>query len=200
MTSFSLQAIPEELQWEIAPVDWSLNDDDTLSINTGPKSDLFIAPDGRVSVDNSARALFIPQKDFLLSAKVKVDFASTFDAGVLMVYDNKKAWAKLCFEYSPQQQPMVVSVVNRDFSDDCNSVPIDGNEVYLRVAQKDRCFAFHFSTNGTFLHMVRFFSLGESENLRIGFSSQSPTGEGCRSEFSDIHYGPNTLTDNRNGE
>ena len=195
-----MQAIPEEIHWEIAPTDWTKKDGKLLSIDTGAKSDLFIAPDGSMSVNNSARALFAPQGDFLLSAKVKVDFASKFDAGVLMLYDNEKAWAKLCFEYSPQQKPMVVSVVNRDFSDDCNSVPIDGNEVYLRVSGRDRAFAFHFSTDGTFWHMVRFFSLGELQNLRIGFSSQSPTGQGCRSEFSEIHYGPNTLTDNRNGE
>ncbi|MCP4400360.1 MAG: DUF1349 domain-containing protein [bacterium] len=200
MTSFSLHAIPSELSFEVAPVDWNLNEEETLSITSGAETDLFTAPDGRVTIDNSARALFVPQEDFLLSAKVKVDFASQFDAGVLILYDTEKAWAKLCFEYSPQQQPMVVSVVNRDFSDDCNSVPVDGNEVYLRVSGKDRAFAFHFSTDGKFWHMVRFFSLGELQNLRIGFSSQSPTGQGCRSEFSEIHYGPNILTDNRNGE
>ena len=200
MTSVTLHAIPEVLQWEVTPVEWELGEENVLRIRSGAKTDLFTAPDKSVSVDNSARALFLPQKDFLLSAKVMVDFASTFDAGVLMVYESSKAWAKLCFEYSPQQQPMVVSVVNREFSDDCNSVPINGNEVYLRVSQKGQTFAFHFSTDGQFWHMVRYFSLGELKHVRIGFSSQSPTGEGCRSEFSDIHYGLNTLTDNRSGE
>lgn len=200
MTSFRLQAISAELQFEIAPVDWKLDEGDILSINTGPKTDTFIAPDGSVSYCNSARTLFVPQGDFLLSAKVKVEFASAFDAGVLMIFDNDTSWAKLCFECTPELQPMVVSVVNRDFSDDCNSVPIDGNEIYLRVGKTDRAFTFHFSTDGKFWQMVRFFSLGDLQNLRVGFSSQSPTGQGCRSEFSDIHYGPYTLTDRRNGE
>ena len=58
------------------------------------------------------------------------------------------SWAKLCFEYSPQREPMVVSVVTRGLSDDCNSFVVDGATVWLRIARVGSAFAFHASTDG----------------------------------------------------
>jgi hypothetical protein len=47
--------------------------------------------------------------------------------------------------------------------------------------------------------MVRYFTLGERQNLEIGFLSQSPTGEGCTSTFSEITMLPQLLSDIRLG-
>src|SRR5207342_974724 len=107
-------------------------------------------------------------------------------------------WAKLCFEYSPQHQPMIVSVVTRGVSDDCNSVVIGGREVYLRIAHTPRTTAFHYSLDGRYWQLVRYFTLGELHNLQVGFSSQSPTGQKCTAVFSKIHYRAGALKDNRN--
>jgi regulation of enolase protein 1 (concanavalin A-like superfamily) len=95
---------------------------------------------------------------------------------------------------------MVVSVVNRDVSDDCNSVVIAGSEVYLRVARTPRTLAFHYSTDGQFWHFVRYFSLGLTDVVRAGFSAQSPTGATCRAVFAEIAYRAGALADNRSGE
>ena len=62
-----------------------------------------------------------PEGDFQLSARVTVDFASTFDAGVLLLWIDERHWGKLCFEFSPAGEPMVVSVVCRGVSDDANA-------------------------------------------------------------------------------
>jgi hypothetical protein len=48
--------------------------------------------------------------------------------------------------------------------------------------------------------MVRYFTLGRLGALRIGFSSQSPTGRQCRAVFAEINYRAGTLADNRSGE
>jgi regulation of enolase protein 1 (concanavalin A-like superfamily) len=136
----------------------------------------------------------------LLSARVAVDFNSDFDAGVLRIHENDQLWAKLCFEFSPQRQPMVVSVVTRGLSDDCNSADIAGQVVYLRMAVTPQAIAFHYSLDGAFWHFVRYFTLGKLNAPRVGFSSQSPTGPGCRSVFSEIRYRPGTLSSNRSGE
>lgn len=48
--------------------------------------------------------------------------------------------------------------------------------------------------------MVRYFTLGNVENLRIGFEAQSPTGEGCTIDFSEITYRPDLLKGMRTGE
>ena len=76
--------------------------------------------------------------DFLLAARLKVSFASTFDAGALVLWQDERTFAKLAFEFSPQRQPLVVSVVTRGESDDCNSVAIDAGAVWLRVARLGR--------------------------------------------------------------
>ena len=201
MTAFTLPAIPEELQWKNDPLDWKVEPGPNLAILAGGNTDLFIDPAGTMAKDNAPAALFAPpDENFLLSARVTVQFASTFDAGVLQVRERDDLWAKLCFEYSPQGQPMIVSVVTRGTSDDCNSVPIAGQTVYLRMARNAQTFAFHYSLDGRYWHMVRYFTLGWLGALRVGFSSQSPTGQQCRAVFSEISYRAGTLTDNRSGE
>jgi len=201
MTKFSLPGIPGELEWKNTPLDWQVEHGNNLTIVAGEHTDWFIDPAGNYVKDNAPGALFAPpDASFLLSARVTVDFASTFDAGVLQLRGRDDLWAKLCFEYSPQGQPMIVSVVTRGVSDDCNSVPIEGQEIYLRIARSIPTIAFHYSRDGRYWHLVRYFTLGKLDNLRVGFSSQSPTGQKCRAVFSEISYRPGTLKDNRNGE
>lgn len=201
MTTFTVPTIPGELQWYIPPVEWSYDPGKGLFILAGPQTDWFSDPAGTSTKDNAPCALTaLPDEPFLLSAKVSVGFASAFDAGVLQIRVADDRWAKLCFEYSPQQQPMIVSVVTRGVSDDCNSVVVDGTEVYLRIARTPQTLAFHYSQDGQFWHFVRYFSLGLTESLRVGFSAQSPTGEQCRAVFTEITYRRGSLQDNRNGE
>ena len=108
---------------------------------------MFVDPStGSVSV-NAPRLLVTPDEgDFQLHARVEVAFGSTFDAGVLLLWVDERTWAKLCFEYSPQGNPMVVTVVTRGLSDDANGYTVDGNVVWLRVARRTGAYAFHAST------------------------------------------------------
>jgi regulation of enolase protein 1 (concanavalin A-like superfamily) len=205
MPTFTLPPLPGELQWENDPLEWKVQSESRLVITAGPRTDWFMAPAGdQPQNDNAPSALFVPPDEhFILSAKVKVDFASDFDAGGLQARERDDLWAKLCFEYSPQGQPMIVSVVTRGVSDDCNSTPVAGNEVYLRLACLSRnagAFAFHYSLDGRYWYFVRHFALGKLSHLRAGLSSQSPTGEKCRALFSEIHYQARALKDLRNGE
>jgi regulation of enolase protein 1 (concanavalin A-like superfamily) len=201
MTMFTLPSVPGELYWKNPPLDWKVGPGPGLSILAGEATDLFVDPAGSVAKDNAPVALFAPSdENFLLSARVSVAFASTFDAGVLQVRERDDLWAKLCFEYSPQGQPMIVSVVTRGTSDDCNSVPIQGQTVFLRIACNAQTFVFHYSLDGRYWHMVRYFTLGRLGALRVGFASQSPTGRQCRAVFDEISYRVGTLADNRNGE
>jgi regulation of enolase protein 1 (concanavalin A-like superfamily) len=94
---------------------------------------------------------------------------------------------------------MVVSVVTRGGSDDCNSVSVGDRSVHFRLHRQGNTLAFHYSLDGHYWHFVRHFSLGDVEQLRVGFSTQSPVGEGCRALFSEIQYSPNGISDLRNG-
>jgi regulation of enolase protein 1 (concanavalin A-like superfamily) len=188
------------LEWAALPVDWSIHGDAGLSISAGEKTDLFIDPAGTARKESAPAALFVPpDQAFLLHARVKVAFAATYDAGMILIRCANDCWGKLCFERSPQGENMIVSVVTRGVSDDCNSVPVPADTVWLRIAQTRRTTAFHYSLDGKLWSFVRYFSLGSYEGLRTGLSGQSPTGNGCRSEFSEISYKPGTLADLRSG-
>lgn len=201
MKRFSIPNLPGELEWHTAPVAWNFDNEDGLSITAGVETDWFRDPDGTYAKDNAPCALFTPPDvNFLLSTKVRVEFGATFDAGVLQVRARDDLWGKLCFEYSPSGRPMVVSVVTRGFSDDCNSTEIGGSEIYLRVARTPQALAFHYSREGRMWHLVRYFTLGEMGNLQVGFSAQSPTGKGCAVVFSEIAYRAGALKDIRSGE
>jgi uncharacterized protein len=199
--TFTLASVPEILTWKNQAVESTSDTQQQLSISTGAQTDWFRDPAGNQVKENAPIALFVPpDSTFRLQAKVTVEFAAMYDAGTLFVYAHDTLWAKLCFEYSPQQQPMIVSVVTRAVSDDCNSVRIGDNSVYLRMYRQGDVLAFHYSLDGQYWHFVRFFSLGIVEQLRVGFSTQSPTGQGCRAVFSEIRYRPSALSDLRNGE
>ena len=84
-----------------------------------------------------------PAGDFRLVARVSVEFASKYDAGVLVLQAGERNWAKLCFELSPQLTPMAVTVVTRGTSDDCNSFEVDSDSLWLRMTRSGAAWAFH---------------------------------------------------------
>src|SRR5262245_48355590 len=115
-----------------------------ISVVATPHSDIFIDPRGASplgagTVLNAATLLGSPPAgDFQLRARVTVDFASMFDAGVLLLWIDERHWAKLCFEYSPAGQAMIVSVVSRDVAADANAFDAEDRSVWLRVSRIDR--------------------------------------------------------------
>jgi len=197
--SVTLPAIPATLRWQVLPVSWNTGDDGALTITAGPHTDLFVDPQGADAALNAPRLLFSPPGEYMLSARMTVGFTSTFDAGVLLLYADQHSWAKLCFEYSPQGQPMIVSVVTRGFSDDANAFVVDGNQVFLRIARLGPAFAFHASTDGAYWQLIRHFTLDTSAPIAVGFVAQSPTGAGCTATFERISYTAGRLSDLRSG-
>jgi hypothetical protein len=196
--TITLAALPSPLRWQETPVEWS-SDGATLHATAGAVTDLFIDPQGSAPKLNAPRLVTPLTGDFLLSARVTVDFRADFDAGVLLVYAGERTWAKLCFEYSPQRLPMVVSVVTRGVSDDANGFTFESRSIWLRVARLGGAFAFHASTDGAYWHMIRHFAIDSSATVDAGFLVQSPTGEGCAVAFDAIAYTPARLAALRTG-
>lgn len=124
METFTIPTIPETLHWRHQPLSHGIDQQShALTITAGANTDWFYDPNCSNRNDNAPAALFTPpDTHFLLSAKVTVTFATPFDAGVLVLYEQDDVWAKLCFENSPQHKPMIVSVVTRGLSDDCNAM------------------------------------------------------------------------------
>src|SRR5438477_6668899 len=173
-----LEAMPMRLHWLAQPASWHA-DGSTLSIEAGGQTDWFVDPSGTAGSVLSAPALIGDVAgDFVFSSRVAVRFAAAFDAGVLMLYVDEQTWAKLCFEYSPEQEPTIVSVVTRDRSDDANGFVVDGEAAWLRIARLGSAFAFHASTDGRRWRLVRYFTFGGNREPAIGFEAQSPAGAG----------------------
>jgi regulation of enolase protein 1 (concanavalin A-like superfamily) len=201
---FTARVEPEELlpelrlRWLGEPAGARL-EPDGVEITAGTATDWFVDPGGSAPVMNAPALVGSPDGDFLLSARVAVEFLSTFDAGALVLFDDQRSWAKLCFEYSPQREPMVVSVVTHGVSDDCNSFVVEADDVWLRVARVGLAFAFHASTDGANWGLIRHFALPVEDTLLVGFEAQSPLGTGCRASFTQVRYDAQTLSDLRSG-
>ena len=178
----------------------------TVTATAAAHSDIFIDPaaDPQLNAEpalNAATLLGVPPDgDFQFSARVTVNFESTFDAGVLMLWIDDRHWGKLCFEYSPDLEPMIVSVVTRGVSDDANAFVVDGPTVWLRVSRIDHAFAYHASLDGTNWQMIRFFAIHDMPApASVGFEAQSPTGDGCVVTFDDVQFTRQRLRELRDG-
>jgi uncharacterized protein len=182
---------------------WSLADPSTLIGTAGPRTDLFCDPQSTTATTNAPRLLSAPPDgDYQLSARVEVGFESTYDAGVLLLWAGEDTWGKLCFELSPQGQPMIVSVVTIGRSDDANGFTVDGSAVWLRISGIRGAYAFHASTDGEWWHLIRHFTLGgarDTVSAEVGFEVQSPLGEGCRATYTQIACRASSLNDLRDG-
>jgi regulation of enolase protein 1 (concanavalin A-like superfamily) len=186
--SLKLQAIPYGLQLQNDAKSVAVADGKTLMIESPGGCDLFISPDGGYRADKAPRYLFRPDSDFILTARITPSFRKNWDAGVLVIYNDATHYAKFCFESDFTGRPRIVSVVCNEVADDCNSQPVDEPFVWFRITGSSRgnCFAFYYSKDGRQWFPIRTFRLEKSDNLKIGFSAQSPMGEGCRVVFSDI--------------
>ena len=191
--------LPMPMRWLIEASHWT-SDDDELVLEAPPRTDWFVDPVGASPLVRTGPALVGDANgDYLFSARVTVRFAADFDAGVLMLYADDSCWAKLCFEYSPQRRPMIVSVVTNGRSDDANAYDIDGNSTWLRIARLGSAFAFHASADGETWNLIRVFTLGNDVEPAVGFEAQSPTGDGCRVSFDDIRWRATRLENLRDG-
>jgi len=182
--------IPYSLEFENEALNFEHLENGGIRFESPAHCDLFHSADGNYVVNKSPRLLFKPDADFSLSAKITVDFHERWDAGDLIVYNDELHWAKFCFEADFNHQPRVVSVVCNGIADDCNSMPIEGNVMYYRIAGSlhGKKMVLYCSTDGDSWFPIRFFFLKSTESLRIGFCVQSPAGEGCTASFEAIQY------------
>ena len=195
----SIADLPGTSEWKNAAVA-STMEKGRLNIVAGPSTDWYISPLDGKSSSNAPLLLFRPAGDFVLTAKLEVEFGAQWDAGVLMIYADDRNWAKFALERSVYGEPTIVTVVTRGVSDDCNSSTLSGSAQWFRIAKTGHAFAFYASPDGQSWKMIRAFTLGEPPGLRVGFGSQSPVGRSGTATFSEIRYGARTIKDIFKGE
>ncbi len=196
----SVPGLEKPLTWALAPIRATSVDSGTVTVEAGPQTDVFVDPQSGEVIATAPRAMApAPAGDFQLSARVTVEFRSTFDAGVLLVWFDERRSAKLCFELSPQGVPMVVSVVTRGVSDDANGWPVSGDEVWLRISRIGATWALHAGTDGRTWALARYFHLDSELPAQVGILAQSPVGEGCTVRFDQLAVVEDRLADLRDG-
>jgi uncharacterized protein len=186
----TLKAIPYLMHFENYSNDYEIISDDHVRFSAPSQTDLFYSPDGDYVINKSPRLIFKPDSNFILSAKIHLDFKSKWDAGDLVIYNDDRHWVKFCFESDFKDQPRVVSVVCNSLADDCNSMAVNKNELYYRIvgSTKEHKFGLYYSEDGKSWFPIRIFAFDKIDNVRIGFSVQSPSGKGCTADFSEIHF------------
>jgi hypothetical protein len=193
-----IDGIPGPLAWRNQPAGFQIDHGSKLTILAGPKTDWYVDPFDSSVAARSPVLTFDPGDNFVLSAKVKVDFRSLFDAGALMLYADDRHWAKFAFEYAYDKKPRLVSVVTRGVSDDCTSIELPGDTAYLQIARLGQAFIFYTSNDGANWSIQRIFRLDAPGKVLAGFEAQSPMGDGSKTVFSEIHYAakkiPNPFT------
>ena len=197
--SVEIEALPFSLSWQVDAIEASTGPD-SLRAEAGPETDLFVDPGTRVVHTTAPRLVGSVAGDYMLAVRVRVGVRATFDAGALLLFADERSWAKLCVELSPQGEAMVVSVVTRGVSDDCNSFGTGGEDIWLRLARIGDAFAFHASTDGRLWQLIRHFALETDREPHVGFLVQSPRGTGCVASFEQISFVRGRLADIRSGE
>jgi uncharacterized protein len=187
-SSVQIDGIPFPLTWETKPVDFKVNKN-SISIKAGKETDFYSSIDGSYYETNAPKILFKPDSNFIFSAKIKPDFKNIYDGGALFIYADTVNWAKVLFEmHNDKSVALGISVVHDKRGDDSYHGHITGDEVYVKVARSGKVFNFYQSPDGKTWTLTRTFPFDKKSELRIGFYAQSPKGESCTVNFSDITY------------
>lgn len=195
-----VKAMPSKGAWMNAPLEFKGLGDDAFSITASEKTDFYNPVDGSPRAANAPMLLFPADETFVLTTAVKVDFKAEFDGGFLVVYSDADHWLKLLFEKSHYGPFSVCSSVTNDGTDDTVNADVPKNEVFLRITRAKDIFGFYYSVDGTTWNYIRYFRFPVKGPLKVGFASQSPTGERCTTVFSKVSYAPAAVRDFWSGE
>lgn len=197
--SMRIEAIPHQLKWENQPKEYAI-EKKTITIVAGEKTDMFRDPNVTYNTDNAPKLLFTAAPDFVLTASIEHSFSNKWDGGAIVLKQDSLNWVKFCFERDYTGARRVVSVVTKNISDDCNSIEVNANKVYYKVARANNVITLYYSLNGKKWFLVRHFQFDAANTLQVGFLAQSPTGKSCKVKFQNITYSEKKIKDPYAGE
>ena len=192
-------AVPHPLSWINKPNGYKINTG-SIFIEAGEKTDMFRDPNVTYNTDNAPRLSFTADPNFVLTAEIHHDFTSKWDGGAIVLEADKLNWIKFCFEKDYTGMHRVVSVATKDISDDCNSVAINRNQVFYKIAKADNVITLYYSTDGKKWFLIRHLQFNTTKPVKLGFMAQSPTGKSCKVTFSNITYSTKKIKDPYTGE
>lgn len=168
------------LVWMNEPAQWEFNNG-VLSVEAPKASDFFIDPEGNGIRDSAPFFHCVVKGDFMITTRVDVNMKFTYDSACLMIMADDSHWAKLCYE-NWMDEPSIVSVVTKSYSDDCASYKVGKCKPFLRMIRKNSGVKFYYSLDGEEWVIIRYFNL-QAQEVKLGVVAQCPTGEGCNIKF-----------------
>lgn len=164
-------------------------------------SDLFTDTTGAKNADNTPKLLFVPEGDFIFSAKVSATFGETpYDGGALIVYADSNNWGKLLFERFKSGKIGIATTVSKGSGDDAYHGTRDTQHQYLKIVRHDSSYIFYTSDDGKNWNFVRHFELKSTAPVQIGFTAQAPVAESFSATFSEVKYRAGKITNFWQGE
>ena len=194
-----IPGIQGSLQWINNPLKYQLTETGIV-IESGAKTDKYIAADGSYNIDNAPQLVFTADSNFIFSACIKHSFTNQWDAGALVLICDETNYVKYCFEKDYKGKRRVVSVVTNNTSDDCNSMEANSDMIYYQIAKQGKVVFLYYSNDGIDWYLVRTMEIKEAGKTKIGLLSQSPTGENNVVEFSSLKYKSGLMKDFWKGE
>ncbi len=194
-----IDSIPHGLFWENKPAVFSAKNNEIIIV-AGQKTDMFRDPNATYNTDNAPKLLFNADDNFVLTVSIEHAFNNKWDGGAIVIKQDSLNWIKFCFEKDYTGAKRVVSVVTKNISDDCNSVKIESNKVFYKVAKADNVITLYYSVEGTKWFLVRHLQFDTDKHFQVGFLAQSPTGQSCTVKFSKINYTVKKIKDPYTGE
>jgi regulation of enolase protein 1 (concanavalin A-like superfamily) len=197
----TLSSLPGELALDAAHGDVRFQAG-TLEIAADKGTDLFTDPVAREAADNAPRALFVPEGDFVFSARVSPGFGgAAYEGGALLAYAGPACWGKLLFERFDSGHNGVATTTSRGSGgDDAYHGTRESPDQYLKIVRQGPAYIFYTSADGVAWNFVRSFALPCGGPVRIGFSAQAPFSDGFAATFSEVRYRRGTISDYWQGE
>ena len=188
--SLSLPAFPAAAEVVNHPDAAAVDASGALTLTSPGHKNLFISPGGNFRQTDAPMVLFPAGEQFVLTVRVAAPLGEVYDVAALVLYQDENNWAKLCYEYSAEKKPTVVSVVTRGVSDDCNGPEIAADHVYYAIVRNGVEYSFHWSADGVSWHLFRHFRMDSPLPVRVGFAVHGVSARALTGTFSEIHYLP----------
>ncbi|PNG35779.1 DUF1349 domain-containing protein [Pseudomonas protegens] len=162
-----------------------------LKLRSEPGSDSFNIP-GLHTVDSLGTLLTSVTGEFALGADIKLFSLAKFDAAGLFLHVGLHKLKFGVEEYGSNKK--IVSVHSSPYSDEVNGIEVNDEPVRLFISRSGDVFSCYLSgSEGAVVFHRAFYVSNCPDEVRVGFSVQSPFSEGAVGEFSRIEISSQSM-------
>lgn len=178
------------LQWTREPGRFEVKDD-TITITTAPKTDLWQRTYYHFQNDN-APVLQMKTRERFFSFVVKTDFTGShhrFDQCGIVMYLDSQNWLKGSVEYENDTFQHLGSVVTNDGYSDwaTTAIPADVKTMWYRLSRREDDYCIECSTDGEAFSQMRVCHVGAAaDEISFGIYACSPEESSFTAVFSDM--------------